>query len=130
MPPWSNPLSTPTRLVRTGFPVAAPYSRQAHVGLRITLTVFWTFVFLVGLAIGLLLSVPGFADAVQRVFTSTIESTSVSLALAVGLVLLGLWGIASSHRNLRHSVDVIAEVDRARKETIQLESTRYMQQPK
>lgn len=116
--------------MRTGFPVAAPYSRQAHVGLRITLTVFWTFVFLVGLAIGLLLSVPGFADAVQRVFTSTIESTSVSLALAVGLVLLGLWGIASSHRNLRHSVDVIAEVDRARKETIQLESTRYMQQPK
>lgn len=107
-----------------------PYSRQAHVGLRVSLTVVWTIVLIVGLAIGLLVSVPGLAEATQRAMTSTIESTSVSLAVAVGLVLLGLWGIASSHRNLSHSVDIIAEVDRARKETIQLESTRYMQPPK
>ena len=41
--------------------------------------------------------------------------------------MLGLWGISANNRNLKHAVDLIAQVDRARKETIQLESTRYMQ---
>ena len=46
------------------------------------------------------------------------------------MILLGLWGISGSHRNLKHSVDLIAEVDRARKETIQLETTRYLSKGK
>ena len=47
-------------------------------------------------------------------------------SIAVALVMLGLWGIAANNRNMKHAVDMIAEVDRARKETIQLESTRFM----
>lgn len=118
-----------TRVASAASLMGLPYSRQARVGQRIGLAVLWTFVLLVGIAIGFLASIPGLGAAAQEAVTSAIPATA-SLALAVGLILLGLWGVASSHRNLRHAVDVIAEVDRARKETIQLESTRYMQQPK
>lgn len=106
----------------------ASFSQQAHVGLRVGLTVLWTIVFVAGLTILLLVSFPGLGETIQSAFTSTFASQSISLAVSVALVLLGLWGISSGYRNLRHSVNLIAEVDRARKETIQLESTRYMQQ--
>lgn len=101
-------------------------SGQAHVGRRVALVVFWTVVFVVGLAIGLLISLPDLASLVQRASASTSESRILYVAVAVAMVLLGLWGISASHKELRHSVDLIAEVDRARTETIQLESTRYM----
>ncbi|OGS60270.1 MAG: hypothetical protein A3K59_10380 [Euryarchaeota archaeon RBG_19FT_COMBO_69_17] len=103
---------------------------NARVGVRIALTVLWTFVLIAGLTVSVLLAAPGIASAVQGALTATLASTGVAAAVAVGMVLLGLWGIASNHRNLKHAVALIAEVDRARKETIQLESTRYMQQPK
>jgi len=103
------------------------YSVRARVGRRVALTVLWTIVFILGLAIGLLILVPGLADLVQQASASTLEAKSLAAAVSVAMVLVGLWGISASHRNLRHSVDLIAEVDRARKETIQLESTRYMQ---
>ena len=106
------------------------YSERAHVGFRVGLTVLWTLALIAGISVGVLVLVPGVGDALQAVLTSTMEATGVFLAISVALVLLGLWGISSCYRNLRHSVDLIAEVDRARKETIQLESTRYMQQPK
>lgn len=100
-----------------------------RVGLRVFLTVFWTIVLAAGLTIGVLLAAPGAASQLQGALTATIAATSVAAALAVGMILVGLWGIASSHRSLRHSVEIIAEVDRARRETIQLESSRF-QHPK
>jgi hypothetical protein len=84
----------------------------------------------VGLGLGLLVGVPGLADLVQRGSASTTEAKTLVVAIAVAMFLSGLWGIAASHRNLRHSVDLIAEVDRARTETIALETNRFMQRPK
>lgn len=105
-------------------------SSQAHVGRRVALVVFWTVVFVVGLAIGLLISLPDLTSLVEQASKSTLESRTLYVAVAMAMVLLGLWGISASHKELRHSVDLIAEVDRARTETIQLESTRYMPKAK
>ncbi|HKZ98403.1 MAG TPA: hypothetical protein VJ326_02255 [Thermoplasmata archaeon] len=99
-----------------------------RVGLRVLLTVFWTIILVAGLTVGVLLAAAGAASRIEAALTATIEATSVAAALAVGMVLIGLWGIASSHKSLRHSVELIAEVDRARRETIQLESSRHGQQ--
>jgi len=110
-------------------PMSSSYSAQAHVGRRVALTVFWTIVFITGLTIGLLVTVPNIGDAIQ-VASSTVASKTFALSVGVAMVLLGLWGIVGSHRNLRHSVELISEVDRARMDTIQLESTRYMQKGK
>jgi len=106
------------------------FSSQTRVGRRVALTVFWTVVLVVGVALALLVGLPGLADLVQRASASTTEAKTLVVAVAVAMVLSGLWGIGASHRNLRHSVDLIAEVDRARTETIALESTRYMQRPR
>lgn len=106
--------------------MSTPFSAQAHVGRRIILTVLWTMLLIVGITIGVLVTVPGVRDAIQRA-SETVAGQTFALAAAVALVMLGLWGIAANNRNLEHAVDLIAEVDRARKETIQLESTRYMQ---
>lgn len=105
-------------------------SSQARVGRRVAMTVLWTVIFVVGLALSLLVGVQGLADLVQKASQSTTESRTLVVALAVAMVLSGLWGIAASHRNLKHSLDLISEVDRARTETIALESTRYMQRSK
>ena len=82
------------------------------------------------LGLGLLVGLSGLADLVQRASASTTEARTLVVAVSVAMTLSGLWGIAASHRNLKHSVDLIAEVDRARTETIALESTRYAQPPK
>lgn len=110
--------------------MGAPFSSQVHVGRRIMLTVLWTIVFVVGLGIAVLISVPDLANLIQQASVSTIVSRTLLVAVSVTLVIIGLWGISSSHRNLRHAVDLIAEVDRARKETIQLETTRYLSKGK
>lgn len=106
------------------------FSSQMRVGRRVALTVFWTVIFVVGLALGLLVGLPGLADLVKQAADSTTTARTLAVAVAVAMVLSGLWGIGASHRNLKHSVDLIAEVDRARTETIALEATRYMQRPK
>jgi hypothetical protein len=106
------------------------FSSQMRVARRVGLTVFWTVIFVVGLGLGLLVGVPGLADLVQRASSSTSGAQPIAVAVSVAMTLSGLWGIAASHRNLKHSVDLIAEVDRARTETIALESTRYTQPPK
>lgn len=106
------------------------FSAKAHVGRRVAMTVLWTIVLVVGLALGLLVGLPGLADLVQKASASTTEARTLVVAVAVAMVLSGFWGIGASHRNLRHSVDLIAEVDRARTETIALESTRYLQRSK
>jgi len=106
------------------------FSEQARVGRRVAMSVLWTVILVVGVALGLLVGVPGLADLVQRASASTTEARTLVVAVAVAMILSGLWGIAASHRNLRHSVDLIAEVDRARTETIALESTRYLQRPR
>ncbi len=100
-------------------------SSQARVGRRIVLTVFWTMLLIVGTTIGVLVLVPGIQDAIQKA-SGAVAGGAFALSIAVALVMLGLWGIAANNRNLKHAVDMIAEVDRARKETIQLETTRYM----
>jgi hypothetical protein len=105
------------------------FSSQMRVAQRVAMTVFWTVIFVVGLGLGLLVGLPGLADLVQRASASTTEARSLAVAVAVAMTLSGLWGIAASHRNLRHSVDLIAEVDKARTETIALETNRYMQRP-
>jgi ACR3 family arsenite efflux pump ArsB len=105
------------------------YSTQAHVGRRVALAVFWTIVFIVGVTIGLLVTVPNIREAIQAA-SSTIASQTFTLSVAVAMVILGLWGITASHRNIKHAVDLIAEVDRARMDTIQLESSRFMQKGK
>ncbi len=106
--------------------MAAPLSTQARVGRRIVLTVLWTMLLIVGVTIGLLVLVPGIQDSIQRA-SGAVAGGAFALSIAVALIMLGLWGISANNRNLKHAVDLIAQVDRARKETIQLESTRYMQ---
>jgi len=105
-------------------------SSQMRVGRGVALTVLWTVILVVGLALALLVGLPGLADLVKRASESTTEARTLVVAVAVAMILSGLWGIGASHRNLKHSVDLIAEVDRARTETIALESTRYLQRPK
>src|SRR6058998_1067988 len=85
--------------------MATPLSTQARVGRRIILTVLWTMLLIVGFTIGLLVLVPGIQESIQRV-SGAVAGGAFALSIAVAL---------------------IAQVDRARKETIQLESTRYMQ---
>lgn len=109
--------------------MASSYSAQARVGRRVAQIVFWTVVFIVGVGLGLLIVVPSIATALKDASASTLTST-VAYVVSVVMILLGLWGISGSHRNLKHSVDLIAEVDRARKETIQLETTRYLSKGK
>lgn len=104
-------------------------SAQAHVGRRVFQIVFWTIVFIVGVGLGLLIVFPSIGDALKNASANTLSST-VAYVVAVAMILLGLWGISGGHRNLRHSVDLISEVDRARKETIQLETTRYLSKGK
>ena len=106
--------------------MATPLSTQARVGRRVVLTVLWTMLLIVGVTIGLLVLVPGIQDSIQRA-SGAVAGGAFALAIAVALIMLGLWGISANNRNLKHAVDLIAQVDRARKETIQLESTRYMQ---
>jgi uncharacterized protein YacL len=106
------------------------FSSQMRVAQRVALTVVWTVILVVGLGLGLLVGVPGLADLVQQASASTTGARTAAVAVAVAMFLSGVWGIAASHRNLRHSVDLIAEVDRARTETIALESNRYAQRPK
>src|SRR2546427_10400561 len=106
--------------------MATPLSTQARVGRRVVLTVLWTMLLIVGVTIGLLVLVPGIQDSIQNA-SRAVAGGAFALAIAVALIMLGLWGISANNRNLKHAVDLIAQVDRARKETIQLESTRYMQ---
>src|SRR2546429_6224880 len=106
--------------------MATPLSTQARVGRRIVLTVLWTMLLIVGVTIGVLVLIPGIQDSIQRA-SGAVAGGAFALSIAVALVMLGLWGISANNRNLKHAVDLIAQVDRARKETIQLESTRYMQ---
>ena len=106
--------------------MAASLSKQARVGRRIVLTVLWTMLLIVGVTIGVLVLVRGIQDAIQKA-SLAVAGGAFALSIAVALIMLGLWGITANNRNLKHAVDLIAEVDRARKETIQLESTRYMQ---
>jgi len=107
----------------------APSSSQIRVGPRLAFAVLWTVVSVIGLGLGLLVGVPGLADLVQRGSASTTEAKTLVVAVAVGMFLTGAYGIMASHRNLKHSVDLIAEVDRARTETLVRESTRFMQPP-
>ena len=106
--------------------MATPLSTQARVGRRVVLTVLWTMLLIVGVTIGLLVLVSGIQDSIQNA-SRAVAGGAFALAIAVALIMLGLWGISANNRNLKHAVDLIAQVDRARKETIQLESTRYMQ---
>ncbi len=105
--------------------MGSSYSSQAHVGRRVAQIVFWTIIFIVGVGLGLLIVLPSIADALKNASGSTLTST-VAYVISVAMILLGLWGISGSHRNLKHAVNLIAEVDQARKETIQLETGRYM----
>ncbi len=105
-------------------------STQAHVGRRVAQIVLWSIVFVVGLALAFLIVFgSAIADALRSASNSALTST-VAYVVSVALILLGLWGISGAHRNLRHAVDLISEVDRARKETIQLETTRYLSKGK
>ncbi len=105
-------------------------SSQAHVGRRVAQTVLWTIVFVAGVALGLLIVLGTYiADALRAASSSALTST-VAYVVSVAMILLGLWGISGSHRNLKHAIDLIAEVDRARKETIQLETTRVLSRGK
>ena len=103
------------------------FSSQARVGRRIALTMLWTMLLIIGVTIGLLVAVPEIRNGVGSA-SQTVAGQTFAFSIAVALVLLGLWGIAANNRNLKHAVDLIAETDRARRETIQLESTKYMQQ--
>ena len=110
--------------------MSASISTQARVGRRVLLTVLWTIVFVVGLGIAVLVLVPDLASLVQQASTSTAVPRTILVAISVALILVGIWGISSSQRNLRHAVDLISEVYRARKVTIQLETTRYLSKGK
>ena len=91
---------------------------------------FWTVILVLGIGVAALVTIPNLGGLVQGASQATIEAKSLAVAAAVAMFLLGLWGITSSHRTMKHTVGLLAEVDRARKETIQLESSRYSQYPK
>ncbi len=103
---------------------------QPKVGGRVALIVFWTIVLVLGVAVAVLVAMSNLADFVQAASRATIEAKSLAVAVAVAMFLGGLWGITSNHRALRHTVGLLTEVDRARTETIQLESARFTQHPK
>jgi len=98
--------------------------------MRVLLIVFWTVILVLGIGLAALVSIPNLGDLVQGASQATIAAKSGAVAAAVAMFLLGLWGITSSHRAMKNSVGILAEVDRARKETIQLESSRFSQYPK
>src|SRR5256885_11103974 len=100
------------------------FSSQMRVAQRVALTVIWTVIFVVGLGLGLLVGLPGLAALVQRGSESTTEAKTLVVAVAVAMSLSGLWGVAASHPNPKNSVALISAVDRARSETIALQSTR------
>jgi len=77
-----------------------------------------------------IISVPNLADLFAGASQATLGAKSAAAAAAVALFLLGLWGITSSHRAMKHTIEMLSEVDRARKETIQLETARGTQYPK
>ncbi len=105
-------------------------SSEARVGRRVVQIVFWTIIFIAGVGLGLLIVLgSSIANLLKNASSSALTST-VAYVVAVAMILLGLWGISGSHRNLRHAVDLISEVDRARKETIQLETTRVLSKGK
>src|SRR3989442_685913 len=101
-----------------------------NVGRRVVLVVFWTIVLVLGIGVAVLVTVPNLSDLVQGASQATVAAKSGAVAAAVAMFLLGLWGITSSHRAMKHTVGLLAEVDRARKETLQLESSRFSQYPK
>src|SRR2546428_3112789 len=103
--------------------MAAPLSTQARVGRRIVLTVFWTMLLIVGVTIGLLVLVPGIQDSIRRA-SDAVAGGAFALSVAVALIMLGLWGISANNRNLKHAVDLIAQVGRAPKGTDQPERPR------
>ncbi len=107
-----------------------PSPSEVRIGMRIAMTVLWAIVMVSGVSVGVLLAVPGIGAAIQGSLTSNLAASTIGSALAVGMVLVGLWGITSSYRSLRHTLDLMAEADRARKESIQLEGTRYLEHPK
>jgi chromate transport protein ChrA len=107
-----------------------PLSSQMRVGRRLAMAVFWTMILVVGTGLALLVGVTQIADLVQRGAGWSAEARTGVVAVAVAMVLSGLWGIGASYRNLRHSVDLITEVDRARTEAMALESTRYTERQK
>ena len=94
------------------------------------LIVFWTIVLVLGIGTAALVTIPNLSDLVAGASAATIEAKSLAVAAAVAMFLLGLWGITSSHRAMKHTVGLLTEVDRARKETIQLEASRLGQYPK
>jgi len=105
-------------------------SSTPRVGTRVFFTVFWTIILLLGVGVAALVTIPNLSDLVRGASAATIEAKSIAVAAAVAMFLLGLWGITSSHRAMKHTVGILSEVDRARKETIQLESSRFSQYPK
>lgn len=97
---------------------------------RVILIVFWTLLLIGGVTVAVIISVPNLADLFAGASQATLGAKSAAAAAAVALFLLGLWGITSSHRAMKHTIEMLSEVDRARKETIQLETTRFTQYPK
>ena len=93
--------------------------------MRVLLIVFWTVILVLGVGLAALVSIPNLGDLVQGASSATIAAKSGAVAAAVAMFILGLWGITSSHRAMKHTVGLLAEVDRARKETIELERGRY-----
>jgi hypothetical protein len=100
------------------------------VTFRVILIVFWTFVLVAGVTVAVIISVPNLADLLAGASQATLGAKSAAAAAAVAMFLIGLWGITSSHRAMTHALQMAAEVDRARKETIQLETARIPQYPK
>ena len=105
-------------------------SSTPRTGARVFLIVFWTIILLLGVGVAALVTIPNLSDLVRGASAATIEAKSIGVAAAVAMFLLGLWGITSSHRAMKHTVGLLSEVDRARKETIQLETARITQFPK
>ena len=97
---------------------------------RVILIVFWTFILIAGVAVAVIVSVPNLADLLAGASQATLGAKTAAAAAAVAMFLIGLWGITSSHRAMTHALQMAAEVDRARKETIQLETARITQFPK
>jgi uncharacterized protein YacL len=99
-------------------------SSPPRVGVRVVLIVLWTVVLVLGIGVAVLESVPNLSDLVQGASQATVAAKSGAVAAAVAMILIGLWGITAVNRAMKHTLGLLAEVDRARKETIQLESSR------
>ena len=74
--------------------------------------------FTIGVVVALILVIPGLANLLRDASSAPLETKSISLALSVGLILVGLWGLASKRTALAKEFDQVDTRIRTMEETL------------